>query len=110
MWPGKTGFTLVEVMIASVMGAFVALVAVGTLKAISRSAEMLDNNINAAAEVRFASNMIARNLMNFYRSENLEETKLVGAVEETDEGTVSYLTLYTVGRMKARAGQPEGDV
>lgn len=106
----RTGFTLVEVLLASMIGAFVALMAVGTLRAISASAEMIDSNISTAAEARFASSMIARDLMNLYRDKNLEKTKLVGMVEETDEGLISYLSLYTIGRIKARIDQPEGDI
>jgi len=106
----KSGFTLVEVLLASMIGAFVALVAVGTLRAISASAEMLENNISTASEARFASKMIARDLMNLYRDRSSKRRKLVGLVEETDEGLVSCLSFYTVGRTKARIAEPEGDV
>ena len=110
MSPVKTGFTLVEILLASTIGTFVALVAVSALKAVSVSTEMVDANINTAAEVRFASKTIAADLVNFYRDSDSKNTKFVGTVEETDEGIVSCLTLYTVSLAKARAGQPEGDV
>jgi len=106
----KTGFTLVEVMVAVTIGGFIMLVAVGTLKAITSSAEMVDTNISAAAEVRFAMNLIARDLANFYRDENNENTKLIGTTEESADGNVSYMVFYTVNRMKARADQAEGDI
>jgi general secretion pathway protein J len=106
----KTGFTLVEVMVAVTIGGFIMLVAVGTLRAITSSAEMVDTNISAAAEVRFAMNLIRRDLVNFYRDENIENTKLIGTAEESADGNVSYLVFYTVNRMKARADQPEGDI
>ena len=106
----KTGFTLVEVMVAVTIGGFIMLVAVGTLKAITSSAEMVDTNISAAAEVRFAMNLISRDLVNFYRDENNENTKLIGTTEESSDGNISYLVFYTVNRMKARADQAEGDI
>ena len=106
----KTGFTLVEVTVASTMAAFIMLVALGTLKAITSSSETVERNINAAAEVRFASNMIARDLVNLYRDEDTENTRLIGTVEETGDQSTSYLVFYTVGRTKARADQPEGDI
>jgi len=106
----KTGFTLVEVMVAVTIGGFIMLVAVGTLKAITSSAEMVDTNISAAAEVRFAMNLIARDLANFYRDENNENTKLIGTTEESADGNISYLVFYTLNRMKARADQAEGDI
>jgi len=106
----KTGFTLVEVMVASTIGAFVMLVAVGTLKAITASAEMVENNISTAAEVRFASNMLKRDLVNFYRDENIENTKFIATAEETGQEGSSYLVFYTLSRAKARSDQPEGDI
>jgi len=105
-----TGFTLVEVLVASTIGAFIALVAVGTLRAVTASAEMVENNIDEAAEVRFASNTIARDLINIYHDPNNQNVKFIGLIEESGQGNVSYLVFYTVSRAKARIGQPEGDV
>jgi general secretion pathway protein J len=110
MYLRKTGFTLVEVLAASTIGVFIAVVAVSTLRAITASAEMVDSNINVAAEVRFASNIISRDLSNLYRDTNIKNTRLIGRVIESDEGAVSWLTFYTVGRINARTDQPEGDV
>ncbi len=101
---------MVEVMVAVTIGGFIMLVAVGTLKAITSSAEMVDSNISAAAEVRFASNMIARDLVNLYRDENIENTELIGTVVESEQGSISYLLFYTVSRAKARSDQAEGDI
>jgi type II secretion system protein J len=106
----KTGFTLVEVTVASTIGAFVALVAVGSLKAVIASNEMVDENVNAAAEVRFVSNMLKRDLINFYRDVNPENMKLVGIVDESGEYRTQHLIFYALGRTNARAGEPEGDV
>ena len=106
----KTGFTLVEVMVAVTIGGFIMLVAVGTLKAITASAEKVNSNISTAAELRFASNMLERDLVNFYRDESIENTKLIGTVGESGEEGISYLVFYTVSRAKARIDQPEGDI
>ena len=105
----KNGFTLVEALVASTIGSFIALVAVSTLRTITVSAERVEGNIKAASEVRFASNMIATNLVNLYRERNFRNMKLVGAVNESNEDS-SVLTFYTVGRAKARIDQPEADV
>lgn len=106
----KAGFTLVEVLVASTISAFIALVAVGALRAITLSAEMVEQNIDAAAEVRFAAKLIADDLMNIYRDRNTDNIRLVGTAEETKQGGGSVLTLYTIGRVKARTEQAEGDV
>lgn len=110
MFAKKRGFTLVEVLIASMIGAFIMIVAVGALKAVSVSAKIVDNNIDTISELRFASNRIATDLINIYRDKNFENTRLVGNLEETADGLFCMLTFYTVGRAKARRGQPEGDV
>ena len=100
-----------EVLVASTIGSFIALVAVGSLRVIIGGAEAVDNNINAAAEVRFAANMIARDLVHFYRDKNYDNTRFIGTIEDLgDDGSTSYLVFYTVGRTKARVDQPEGDI
>jgi len=107
----RTGFTLVEVLVASTIGVFIAMVSVGALRAIMASAEMVDSNINAAAEVRFAANMIKRDLQNLYNDGNIENTKFIGTVEPLEQDNyTSYLIFYTTGRTKARIDQPEGDL
>ena len=107
----RTGFTLVEVLVASTIGVFIAMVSVGALRAIMASAEMVDSNINAAAEVRFAANMIKRDLQNLYNDSNIENTKFFGTVEPLEQDNyTSYLIFYTTGRTKARIDQPEGDL
>jgi len=104
------GFTLVEVMVASVIGAFIALVAVGALRAVSGGAERIDTSIETAAEVRFAANLVSRDLRNLYRDRNVENMKFVGELVQSQADAVSRLVFYTVGRVKARFEQPEGDV
>lgn len=98
-------------MVASTIGSFIALVAVGSLRVIIGGSEAVENNVNAAAEVRFAANMIARDLVNFYRDENYSNTRFIGAIEELDDGSSSsHIIFYTLGRTKARVDQPEGDI
>ena len=107
----RTGFTLVEVLVASTIGVFIAMVSVGALRAIMASAEMVDSNINAAAEVRFAANTISRDLQNLYNDGNIANTKFIGTVEPLEQDNyTSYLIFYTTGRTKARIDQPEGDL
>ena len=106
----RRGFTLVELVLASVIGAFIAAVAVAAFRTVSASAEMVDHNVRAAAEVRFAASMVARDLANLYRDGDTDSMRLIGGVTESGAGTASWLVLYTTGRAKARIDQPEGDV
>jgi type II secretion system protein J len=104
-------FTLVEVLVASTIGVFIALVAVGALRTVSASSEVLDQNVGAAAQVRFAANMIARDLANFYHDDQTDNMRFIGTVEElSGDRSTSHLIFYTVNRTKARVDQPEGDV
>lgn len=111
MFYKRDGFTLVEVLVASTIGVFIAMVAVGALRAIIASSEMVDDNINAAAEVRFAANMIERDLQNFYNDDEIDNTKFIGTFESLgDDNYTSYLVFYTIGRTKARFDEPESDL
>lgn len=107
----RNGFTLVELMVASVIGAFIALIAVGTLRAVSGGAEAVEANINIDSEVRFAAQMLERDLLNFYRDPDANKMKLTGTLDMSeDESMSSRIVFYTVNRTKARPGQPESDV
>ncbi len=106
----KTGFTLIEVMIASTIGAFISLVAVGTLKAVIFSNDMVGQNIESSSEIRFAANLIEKDLINFYNPANFTDTLMVGSYEELAEYNTALITFYTVNRTKARYDQPESDI
>jgi len=106
----RKGFTLVEVMVASVIGAFIALVAVGTLRTVTGTRERVESNCTCAEELRFAADTVRTDLMNLYRDTDASKTKLVGVMAETDGGLIMDLTMRVVGAGPARPGQPEGDV
>lgn len=104
------GFTLAEILIASTISAFIALAAVGALKAVTDSSQVVDRATETAGEVRFAAQMIARDLGNLYRDSDVKSMKLVGASQESDAAGPAILTFYATGCSKARVDQPEGDV
>ena len=107
---GNSGFTLAELLVASTISGFIALVAVGALNAVSHSAHVVNEASETTAEIRFAAQMIARDLANLYRDPDAENVRLIGASQGLETGGPPFLTFYTVGRAKARADQPEGDV
>ncbi len=104
------GFTLAEVLVASTISGFVAVVAVGALNALAGSAQTVNRTTETTSEIRFATRMIARDLANFYRDPNPQNMKLLGSSEGTAKGGPPFLTFYITGRAKARANQPEGDI
>lgn len=104
------GFTLAEILIATTISSFIALAAVGALKAVTDSSRVVDQATETAGEVRFAAQMIARDLANLYRDSDTKSMKLVGASQESEAAGPAVLTFYATGCSKARVGQPEGDV
>lgn len=104
------GFTLAEVLVASTISAFVALVAVGALRAVADSAQIVNRTGERSAEVGFAARLLARDLANLYRDMDPRNMRLVGASQGSDYSETPYLRFYTVGRAPARVGQPEGDM
>jgi type II secretion system protein J len=100
----------VEVLVASTISGFLAVVAVGALNALSTSAQSVQRVTETTAEVRFAAQMLARDLSNLYRDANAENMRLLGASQGSETGGPPFLTFYMTGRAKARADQPEGDV
>ena len=106
----KKGFTLLEVMVASVIGAFIALVSVGALRAVTAGQAMVNTNIAAADELRYAVELIRSDLANVYRDGSAEAMKFVGTFADTDENMMTSLTMRIVSIANARRSQPEGDV
>jgi type II secretion system protein J len=106
----EKGFTLLEVLVAAVIGAFIALVAVGSLRAVTKAKEQVNNNIAVADELRFAMKMLSDDLANLYRDGDIENMKLEGTIEATAENPITSLTMYTICTHKARLNQPEGDI
>jgi prepilin-type N-terminal cleavage/methylation domain-containing protein len=107
---GSKGFTLAEVLVASTITGFIALVAVSALKTVTDSAQVVNRTSETAGELRFAARMLQRDLANLYRDPNPENMRLIGVSQDADAGGPAFLTFYTVARAKARAEQPEGDV
>jgi general secretion pathway protein J len=106
----RGGFTLAEVLVASTISGFVALIAVGALNAIASSAQTVSRTTETTSEIRFAARMVAHDLANLYRDVNPQNMKLVGSSQGTAKGEPPHLAFYMTGRAKARANQPEGDV
>ena len=106
----RSGFTLVEVLVATTIGAFIALVAVATLKAVTTSSEIVQSSVSTAAELRFASRTISRDLVNMYRPKNKNDTRIFGLAEDAGGANNSYMVFYAMSRTKARRQEPEGDV
>ena len=75
-------FTLIEMLVASVIGAFIAIVAVSSLKAVTSARETVDDGIAVSDELRFATDMIRKDLCNIYRDTDTESLKFECEVDD----------------------------
>ncbi|MBE0536054.1 MAG: prepilin-type N-terminal cleavage/methylation domain-containing protein [Phycisphaerae bacterium] len=106
----KRGFTLLEVLIASIIASFIALVAVGALRAVTAGRTLVYRNIAAADELRYAIELLRSDLENVYRDSAAEGQRFVGSFAEMDRDMVTSLRMRIISRVGVRPQQPEGDV
>ena len=104
----QAGFTLVELMTASVITGFIALVAVGGLVSVTSARNSLDEVTETMDELRYATDLIRQDMANVHRDRR--EMLFEGTVEEGGAQVMPRLRFRTIGAVKARPAQPEGDV
>lgn len=113
------GFTLLEMLVASVITTLIMVIAVSTLRTVTHSRNKLDDISNTKSELRFAANMIRRDLANIYRETSpdpkmprfrLITGQLIESENTTDAPPPCALTFYTTTRTPVRRGQPESDI
>lgn len=106
----RKAFTLMEVLISSVIATFISMVAIGALRSVAGARERVEQNIIVADELRFAVSMIRSDLENLYRDENKESMKFIGTISESEDEPPVSLIMNIVSNTKARRGSIEGDL
>ena len=106
----NAGFTLLEILVATIISGFVALTAAASLQAVIRSRDKIDASIEATAELNLAIRMIGDDLRNIARNRGNDNCNLVGALMPLEDMASTNLKVQAVRRSKARPDQPEGDV
>lgn len=104
----QSGFTLVELMAASVITVFLAMVAVGGMVSVTSARSSLDEVTQVMDELRYASDLLRQDLANAYR--NRQEMLFEGLLEDGGGMPMPRLRFRAIGTTKARAAQPEGDL
>ena len=109
------GFTLVEVMCASLIGGFVVLVAVGSLNTITQGARRIEQSAQRASEMRYVMSQITEHLNNIAihekpRSGQKYIPPLVCQPGTRDTDGQSDLVLRIWSHRQVRRKQPEGGV
>ena len=92
----KLGFTLLELLLATVVGALVIVVALVSLRQVSRSRAEAQYYSDISAHGRYALNRIRDDLANFYRSLNPEKMRLIGAKGGTEAEATDRLLVQVV--------------
>ena len=104
------GFTLVEVLLASIIGSLVAVVAFATFRSVTHSRQMVDYYSQAMAHGRYGLNLIRDDLANFYRSSDPDEMSVEGVKGKLNDRPADRLIMYVVSDRKIKADRSEGDV
>ena len=106
----QRGFTLFEVLIASIIMAFIAFAAVIAVRTVSGGRDKIEAFSQSASEMRFAANLVRKDLHNLFRNAKSENIKLVGYEKYLEAGPTSIITAYITNNVKARPGAVESDV
>ena len=106
----KAGFTLIEVIASSFIIAFVLAIAVSSQYSTARSRERICKLTDLAGEVRYASNLIRRDLSNIYRG-TIRDDKIIECIlTESDSVPDSILKFKIISNQQIRNGYPESDL
>jgi type II secretion system protein J len=101
------GFTLLEVLLAAVLTAFVALVAVAGLRSVTMTRTTVDQASEAADSLRYAAQILERDLASVVRSQNII---FEGIAAEPDLGMPPSLRMRVYQTDPVRPNAPESDL
>jgi type II secretory pathway component PulJ len=104
----RLAFTLLEMMVASSLGAFIAIVALSGLRSVTAARGAIDKHSEAVDELRIAAEQIRADLVNvqpFGRTMRFE-----GLIEQDAAEPTPRLIFRTFSRKKVRPDQPESEL
>lgn len=104
----KSGFTLLEVLLATVITAFIALVSVSVMAVVVSGREKIEHHTEEVSELRYITNLIKKDLNNIIRLPKQQSVRFVGTSGDGGTGMTS-LRFYCINRQKARPNAPESD-
>jgi len=104
------GFTLVEILLATIIGAMIAVAAFAVFRSVTSNRDTLEYYAGIMAHGRYALNLIRDDLANFYRAEDPEMMRLQGVKRDIEGKPADRLIIYVVSEQKVREEAKEGDV
>ena len=103
------GFTLLEVLLATVVGTLVLVVAFLTYRSVATGRELSGYYSEMMAQGRYALGQFRNDLANFYRCRDVSRMRLVGTIGVNQQNS-DRLILYVVSDRKVDAETTEGEV
>ncbi|MCK5269814.1 MAG: prepilin-type N-terminal cleavage/methylation domain-containing protein [Sedimentisphaerales bacterium] len=104
------GFTLVEILLATIIGAMITVAAFAVFRSVTGNRDTLEYYAKIMANGRYALNLIRDDLANFYRAEDPEMMRLRGVKRDVEGKSADRLIIYVVSEQKVRKAAQEGDV
>ena len=104
------GFTLVEVLLATVVGAVAVIVALGLYGGVCDQGKAVERSVSMAARGRYALGQIRDDLANVYWGSDRQVRGLEGSAGGDAKRPADRLVMYVLGGRATEGGQEEGDV
>ncbi|MCK5272746.1 MAG: prepilin-type N-terminal cleavage/methylation domain-containing protein [Sedimentisphaerales bacterium] len=104
------GFTLVEILLATIIGAMITVAAFAVFRSVTGNRDTLKYYAKIMANGRYALNLVRNDLANFYRAEDPEMMRLQGVKRDVEGKSADRLIIYVVSEQKVHKGVQEGDV
>ncbi|MBN1845753.1 MAG: hypothetical protein JW810_08730 [Sedimentisphaerales bacterium] len=110
--PAAGGFTLVELLLATVIGALVIVIALGSLRQVAQGRAKALYISEITAHGRYALDCIRNDLANFYRGSQSDQMRLIGIPGGTEDLPADRLLARITGQPERTNGStdPAGDI
>ncbi len=106
----KQAFTLVELLLAAVMGAVIVLVALAAYRGVVESRRLLLYNSQVNSHARYLLNHLRQDMANFYRSDQPGRMLITGIKAGAGRRQTDRLKFYAVSDKKVRSAGKESDI
>lgn len=104
------GFTLIEALLATVVGSLVVISAIAAMAGITNSRRVIYYSSDITGSARYAMDKIRDDLASVYRSDSTADGVLLSPTARPDRSGAGGLRLYIVSDKKLRRNAPEGDI
>ena len=104
----QQGFTIVELLLSTIVITFVALISLSALRGVVSAREAVDRYVETNDELRVLTAMIKQDLSNLYRDVDNKNQQFV--LVPDGEGMASNLTFNGLSLTTARNETPESDL